>query len=186
MHRFDAGDHLLVLVVHNIACDGWSGPTRRAPLDVPTPEIQYAAVAAWEQSCADSGAWTGVLDPALVQALDAVGGSMDATPFMTMFAGAPAALHLLTGHGDLTIATLAAGRSRREAADLVGPFTNVVPAPNRCGLATAFDALLGEVRGQMLDAFAHQEVRFDALLQRMRASFSPIARPSRGWKMSGG
>jgi thioesterase domain-containing protein/acyl carrier protein len=117
------------------------------------------------------------LDPTLVTRLDAFARAHDATPFMTTLAGAFALLHLRTGRDDITASTQVAGRTRAEAAGLVGLFTNGAPIRSRVHAGTDFRALLAAARTQVLEALAHQEVRYEALLHHLRITRTMHAAP---------
>ncbi|QHE85934.1 non-ribosomal peptide synthase/polyketide synthase [Hydrogenophaga sp. BPS33] len=68
-------DHVLLLVVHHLACDGWSldillrelateygTQHRRAPTELPATALQWRDVALWEQARAQSGALSNSMD----------------------------------------------------------------------------------------------------------------------------
>ncbi|RFU84089.1 non-ribosomal peptide synthetase, partial [Streptomyces triticagri] len=88
-----------------------------------------------------------------------------ATLFMALLAGFCGVLHRFTGQGDVVVGTPVAGRTRTELEGLVGFFVNTLAL--RCGVSgeSSFREVLREVRGVALDAFAHQDVPFERIVQ---------------------
>ncbi|MER7583675.1 amino acid adenylation domain-containing protein [Kitasatospora sp. NPDC097691] len=89
------------------------------------------------------------------------------TPFMTLLAAYAVALARHTGREDIAVGTPVLGRSRPEAADVVGCFLNNLVL--RCDLAgdPTFDELLDRVRETSLAALAHQDLPFERLVEEL-------------------
>ncbi|WP_018680236.1 non-ribosomal peptide synthetase [Actinokineospora enzanensis] len=213
-------DHVLLLVMHHIATDGWSlEPLSRdlstayrariqghAPDWTPLP-ARYTDFAVWQREMLGEGPdsllgtqlayWTDVLAdlpdelplpydhprPAvsthagdqvpivigadLHQALAEIAHDTGASLFMVLQA---ALAMLLTRHGaghDIPIGAPAAGRGDEALDDLVGFFVNtLVLRANTAGNPT-FAELLARVREVDLDAFSHQDVPFDRLVEQL-------------------
>jgi amino acid adenylation domain-containing protein len=91
-----------------------------------------------------------------------------ATPFMTLLAAFKTLLHRYTGQDDIVVGTPVAGRTRAETEGLIGFFVNTLVLRTRLSGDGAFAELLGRVREVCLEAFAHQEVPFDKLIETLR------------------
>jgi thioesterase domain-containing protein/malonyl CoA-acyl carrier protein transacylase len=90
---------------------------------------------------------------------------LDASLFMATMAGIVAWLHRYTGADDLTVGTAAASRHVPGTEDLLGVFINTLVL--RCqdiGSATGAE-LMKKVRKAGVEAFAHQDLPFDKLVE---------------------
>ncbi|UFQ18545.1 MULTISPECIES: non-ribosomal peptide synthetase [Streptomyces] len=104
----------------------------------------------------------------LVDAATALGRRNEATPFMTLLTAFATLLARHTGQWDVVVGAPVAGRTRPELRPMVGFFLNslVLRCPLEAG--QSFQDALGRVRGACLDAFAHQEVPFEHLVEELR------------------
>ncbi|MGX1955919.1 amino acid adenylation domain-containing protein [Streptomyces anulatus] len=91
----------------------------------------------------------------------------NATTFMVMSAALSVLLSRLSGSSDVAFGVPTAGRSRTEFDDLVGFFVNTLVLRTRIAGDASFGELLEQVRERSLEAFAHQEAPFDALVDRL-------------------
>jgi len=100
------------------------------------------------------------------------------TLYMTLLAAFQTLLHRYSGQGDVSIGSPVAGRTHSELERLIGLFVNTLVLRARFAGDPTFQELLRQVRGASLDAFAHQELPFEQLveaLQPVRAlSHSPL------------
>ncbi|MFB4300943.1 amino acid adenylation domain-containing protein [Actinomadura sp. NTSP31] len=89
----------------------------------------------------------------------------DATPFMTLLTAFAVLLARHTGRWDVPVGTPVAGRHRPEVEGVVGFFLNSLVV--RCGLGPElpFEEALVRVRDACRDAFAHQELPFERLVE---------------------
>jgi len=104
----------------------------------------------------------------LLEQLHTLGRRESATLFMTLLAPLQALLHARSGATDLVVGTDVAGRDRREVEGLIGFFINQLPLRTRLAGDPTLRELLGRVRETALDAYAHQELPFDFLVEALR------------------
>jgi len=90
-----------------------------------------------------------------------------ATPFMVLFAAFAAWLSRLTGERDLLVAMPAAARDRPELERVFGFFVNTVVIRVDLEGTPSFRELVRRVRDAVLDAFDHQDVPFELLVERL-------------------
>ena len=114
----------------------------------------------------------------LLAALQAVGLPTQSTLFMTLCAAFNILLARYSGQSDLCIGTPIAGRHRSEIEDLIGFFVNTLVLRTRVDLTHDFNTLLQQVRQHTLDAYAHQDVPFEQLVEVLQperhASYTPL------------
>ncbi|MBR8840738.1 MAG: amino acid adenylation domain-containing protein, partial [Stigonema ocellatum SAG 48.90 = DSM 106950] len=90
------------------------------------------------------------------------------TLFMTLLAAFGILLHRYSGQDDVTIGSPIAGRNRAEVEQLIGFFINTVVFRLNFALTPSFRSLLGRVRQVALDAFAHQDLPFEKLVEELQ------------------
>jgi amino acid adenylation domain-containing protein len=105
---------------------------------------------------------------ATVQPLIARGRGAGATPFMVLLATFQTLLHRLTGEEDVVVGTPVAGRDRVELEPLIGFFVNILPLRCRLSGELRFLDLLGRVREATLQAYAHQDLPFEKLVEELQ------------------
>jgi len=129
-------------------------PLLELPLDRPRPAVQTFRGAHWAFGLSES----------LSRSLSALSRQEDVTLFMTLLAAFQTLLHLWTGQDDIVVGTPVANRNRVEVEKLIGFFVNILAL--RTGLSgdLTFRELLQRVRGVTLDAYAHQDVPLERLL----------------------
>jgi hypothetical protein len=117
------------------------------------------------------------LPDSLMAAVRRLGSAEEATPFMVLLAAFQALLHRFTGREDLCLGTVAAGRTRREVAGLIGCFLNTLPLRTSLAGDPPFRELLARVRKTALDAFAHPDVPFEWVLAELGQEAGPLPWP---------
>ncbi|HEX4963096.1 MAG TPA: amino acid adenylation domain-containing protein [Thermoanaerobaculia bacterium] len=108
------------------------------------------------------------LPPALTADLKALSRRSGATLFMTLLAGFDVLLSRLSGQEEVLVGSPIAGRNRSEVEGLIGCFLNTVVLRADLAGAPPFLDLLARVRETTLEAYAHQDLPFERLLEEMR------------------
>ncbi|HEX2204508.1 MAG TPA: condensation domain-containing protein, partial [Longimicrobium sp.] len=88
-----------------------------------------------------------------------------ATPYMVLLAAFGAVLSRWARQDDVVIGSPVGSRARPEVEGLVGVFINMVPQRVDLSGRPGFRALLRRVRERTLEAFAHQEVPFEHVVE---------------------
>ncbi|WP_282692101.1 non-ribosomal peptide synthetase [Streptomyces sp. CC208A] len=213
--RVDAHEHVLVLAMHHIVCDGWSTGQLLGELSaayeagaagtgasLPPVPVQYADYAVWERERSaaldeqlahwrerlagirptelptdrprppvrtPAGATLPVEIPAdVLDRLRELSRGQDATLFMSLVTVTKVLLARYCGEPDVAVGTVTLGRQRPELENLIGFFINTVVLRSQVDESLAFTELLGRVRDGLLDAFAHDEVPFQRLVDALR------------------
>ncbi|ADJ46535.1 non-ribosomal peptide synthetase [Amycolatopsis mediterranei S699] len=99
--------------------------------------------------------------------LERIGTRHGATTFMTLLAAWQVLLHRCTGADDLTVGTTAADRELTESEPLIGLFINMLVLRGDLSGRPAFGELLARTRDRTLEAYAHQDVPFDRLVEEL-------------------
>jgi amino acid adenylation domain-containing protein len=118
------------------------------------------------------------LSPALTQALKALGQREGRTLFVTLLSAFNVLLSRYTGQDDIVVGTPIAGRPRAEVEGLIGLFVNMLALRSDLSGKPTFRELMRRVHESTLDAYAHQDIPFerlvDALKPERHLSHTPI------------
>ena len=87
---------------------------------------------------------------------------------MTVLAGFQALLQRYSGQDLISVGTPVAGRGRAEAQHLIGSFVNTVVLRSDTSGNPSFRELLGRVRQTALEAYAHQDVPFELVVESLQ------------------
>ena len=223
--RLSECEHVLLLALHHIVCDGWSMEVLFGELElfynsgvaaeVAELPVQYADYALSQREQlqgpeleAQLAYWrerfrgelpvlelpTDRLRPAvqsyqggierrqlsreLLAALEQLGQQHGATLFMVLLAAFQVLLSRYTGQQDIVVGTPVANRQRAEIEGLIGFFVNTLALRSRVRGAQTFNGLLAEVKEMCLEAYAHQDLPFEKLVEELQPernlSFSPL------------
>ncbi|MEM1319027.1 MAG: amino acid adenylation domain-containing protein [Bacteroidota bacterium] len=225
--RLSKTEHLLVMVMHHIAADGWSTPifikelialyqagrAARATLLPPLP-IQYADYAHWQRNYLRGAVleekmayWERQLeglpplelptdfarptlqstrgqslevqlDGDLYAALQQLARARGVTLYTLLLAAFKVLLYRYTGQEDLAVGTPIANRTQPEVEGLIGFFVNTLCLRSRVEGSQPFTMMLEQLQQTVMDAYDHQEVPFekivDRLVQHRDTSRSPL------------
>ncbi|TCP59316.1 amino acid adenylation domain-containing protein [Tumebacillus sp. BK434] len=225
--RMGEQEHVLFLMVHHIAADGWSLDllirefavcyealaAGRVPQLDELP-LQYADFAVWQQAQAGQADgerlayWKQQLGGELpvlelptdrprprvqtyrgalhrfalpqeaIARLEQLGREEGATLYMTLLAAFKTLLYRYTGQTDLLVGSPIAGRSQSETAGMIGVFVNTLVMRSQVEGGQSFRSLLRAVKNTALDAYAHQETPFEALVDELlktrNTAYSPL------------
>ncbi|GAA4960292.1 non-ribosomal peptide synthase/polyketide synthase [Actinoplanes utahensis] len=210
-------DHVLLLVLHHIVTDGWSGGVladelgelydaalHGRPGRLPALPVQYADFAVWQRErlagavLDDQTAYwrTRLAGPAplelptdrprppvrtsagashefrmpaaLTARLRQLGRDHDCTLFTTLVAACQVVLSRWSGQDDITLGTVTSGREHPGLDRIVGFFVNTVVLRSPVAPRQPFTSFLRQVRSTVHDAFAHQDVPFERLVDELR------------------
>ncbi|WP_052250850.1 non-ribosomal peptide synthetase [Xanthomonas sacchari] len=153
----------------------WQAHLRGAPerLALPTDRARTTT------SCTRGGEVVRHLDRHLAQALRAFGAARGMTLFMTALSAWSALMARLSGQDDIVVGAPIANRTRTELEPLIGFFINSLPLRMRLRAGETFDSLAQQAKAVALDAYRHQDLPFERIVQAMRpergqASHAPL------------
>ncbi|MCA9157770.1 MAG: amino acid adenylation domain-containing protein, partial [Planctomycetales bacterium] len=214
LYRINDQHHVLLLVAHHIALDGWSLGVLVAelaalyeayragrPSALPEPTLQYADYVIWQQHRLDDPEvesqllyWRKRLEsvpllalptdrprPALMETggttqtfhidgqvwgrLKEVARAFEVTTFAALMAAVQVVLSRLAGQTDICVGTPTAGRPRRELEPLIGLFVNTLTIRGDLSGDPTFDQFMRQIQTRVLEAFEHQEVPFQRVVE---------------------
>jgi pristinamycin I synthase-3/4 len=107
------------------------------------------------------------VSPELTRRLRALSRREDATPFMVLLAAFALVLQRLSGTDDLVVGAPVAGRTRPEVEGLIGFFVNTMALRVDAAGDPSFRELVRRVRETTLEAYAHQDLPFDRVVEEL-------------------
>ncbi|MET8229845.1 amino acid adenylation domain-containing protein [Micromonospora sp. NPDC005298] len=114
---------------------------------------------------------------ATAEGLARLGRRHQATVFMTLLATYHLLLHRFTGQRDLVVGVPSANRTRVEVERLIGFFVNMLPMRVDVDGELTFAQLIGRVRDVALDAYAHQDLPFERIVEELAPPRHPLQNP---------
>ncbi|MBW4609142.1 MAG: amino acid adenylation domain-containing protein [Hassallia sp. WJT32-NPBG1] len=137
---------------------GGNLPVLQLPTDRPRPEVQTFQGATISFS----------LPQNLTEALKTVSRNADVTLFMTLLAAFKTLLYRYTGLEDILVGSAIANRNRHEIERLIGFFVNTLVLRTDLSGDPSFRELLLKVREITLQAYAHQDLPFEYLIEELQ------------------
>ncbi|SFJ64597.1 non-ribosomal peptide synthetase [Thermoflavimicrobium dichotomicum] len=114
----------------------------------------------------------------LAQELQALGKQEGTSLFMTLLAGFQILLSRYSGQEDIAVGSPIAGRNRKELEGVMGFFVNTLVFRTDLSGNPSFRELLARVREMALEAYAHQDVPFEKVVDELQPerslSHSPL------------
>ncbi|HYG11769.1 MAG TPA: condensation domain-containing protein, partial [Pyrinomonadaceae bacterium] len=132
-------------------------PVMQLPADHPRPATQTF-----------NGAYHSFwVSPELTKSLNALSQQTGGTLFMTLLAAFKTLLRYYTGQEDIVVGFPVANRNRSETADLIGCFANMLALRTDLSGDLSFIELIGRVREVTINAYAHQDLPFEKLVEEL-------------------
>ncbi len=146
--------------------DYWVHALRDAPpvIDLPTDRPRPAV------QTSRGGSQPFELSDAVMTRVRALSRAEGATPFMTVLAALAVVLHRYAHQDEVVIGAPIANRTRPEIAGLVGFFVNTLALRVDLSDDPTFRELLARVRTVCLGGFAHQDVPFERLVEKLQVA----------------
>jgi amino acid adenylation domain-containing protein len=108
------------------------------------------------------------LSSALSNSIKALSRSEGATLYMTLLAAFKTLLCRYTGQGDIVVGSSFTGRDRIELEVLIGFFANTLVLRTRLSNNINFKQVLSQLRETIADAFTHQHLPFEKLVEELQ------------------
>ncbi|GAA4316747.1 hypothetical protein GCM10023149_13950 [Mucilaginibacter gynuensis] len=212
--ELDANDHVLVVTMHHIASDGWSGSVmakefvalyqnevKGTAADLPELPVQYADYALWQHGYlqgetldkklnywkeklddvaplqlptdyarpaiqgTNGSTTTFKLDAQISKAVQELSREQGVTLYMTLLSVFKVLLYRYSGQEDVCVGTSIAGRSQQELDNLIGFFVNTLALRDEVKGDHSFVELLNAVKQTTLEAYEHQDVPFEKVVE---------------------
>ncbi|HYN83948.1 MAG TPA: amino acid adenylation domain-containing protein, partial [Pyrinomonadaceae bacterium] len=135
-----------------------AAPVLELPADRPRPSVP-----SWDGA---RHAWR--LSPSLAARLRELARTERVTLYMLLLAGFQTLLSRHTGQEDVSVGSPIAGRTRLETEPLIGLFINMLVMRSTPRGGQSFRSLLREVRRTALDAYRHQDLPFERLVDELQ------------------
>lgn len=133
-------------------------PVLQLPVDAsPTKEATFAG-----------GRHYFELDRDLTDRLRALGKEEGTSLFMTLLTAYKTLLYRYSGQEDIIVGTPIAGRRQKEIEDLIGFFVNTLPLRTDLSGKPTFRQLLQRVKQTALEAFDHQDLPFEKIVEEVQ------------------
>ncbi|GLV55545.1 hypothetical protein KDH_23890 [Dictyobacter sp. S3.2.2.5] len=137
------------------------------PTDYPRPAVQT------HQGAAEHF----VLSSQISEGLERLARSTGTTLFMVLLSGFTMLLHYYSGQEDIVVGTPASLRTRSEFASLIGPFLTTLLLRTDLTHDPTFLELLMRIRTICIEAYSHQEMPFEYLVEILKPARSMSYNP---------
>jgi len=145
-----------------------AAPVLELPTDRPRPAVQSF----------NGTHDTWLLDDTVADGLKRLGQQEKSTLFMTLLAAFQMLLRHYTRQQDIVVGSPIAGRQQQQTEGLIGFFVNTLALRTNLSGDPTFRELLGEVRETTLEAYAHQDLPFEKVVEELKPerslSYSPL------------
>jgi amino acid adenylation domain-containing protein len=141
----------------------WRGELARAPVLDLVPDRPRPAIPSFQ-----GGSVPIALASATTQKLQVLAQEQGATLFMGLLTVFSVLLSRYSGQDDLVVGTPVAGRTRGELEGLIGFFVNTLVLRSDLGGNPSFRELLTRTRDRAVQAYAHQELPFEKLVEELQ------------------
>jgi amino acid adenylation domain-containing protein len=154
--------------------DYWRSALAGAParLDLPTQFPRHG-----NQTGADAIVTSSRLPPQLAADVYDFSEAEGTTAFMTLLAAFQLTLARHAGATDVVVGSPSASRLRPELEPMIGCFVNLLPLRADVSGSRSFRDLLGRVRGTALDAYEHQDLSFEQIVDTVRPDRAVTGEP---------
>jgi amino acid adenylation domain-containing protein/non-ribosomal peptide synthase protein (TIGR01720 family) len=143
-------------------------PLLELPTDRPRPSVQTYRGAKHSF----------LLSKALTEALNSLSRKENVTLFMTLLAAFKTLLYRYTGQADIVVGAPIANRNRAELEELIGFFVNTLVLRTDLSDTPTFRELLARIREVTLEAYAHQDLPLEQLMEELQPqrdlSYNPL------------
>jgi amino acid adenylation domain-containing protein len=219
-------EHMVVVVMHHIASDGWSRSIFIQELvtlykafdeglnaDLPALPVQFADYAVWQRNYlkgevlekkiaywkeklqgisplqlpldyarpatqTSRGAVSSFrLESQVSEQMQALSTAQGTTLFMTLLAVFKVLLYRYSGQDDIAVGSPIAGRQQQELEGLIGFFINTLVLRTQVDGDNSFVELLQHVKATTLQAYEHQDVPFEKLVEEVVKERDPSRNP---------
>ncbi|UGQ10830.1 amino acid adenylation domain-containing protein [Yinghuangia sp. ASG 101] len=151
----------------------WDEALRGAPAETPLPADHPRPATPSHRG----GSVLHTLSPALADGVRRVAHDTGASVFMVLHAGVAALLHRHGSGADIVLGAPVSGRTDEDLDDVVGFFVNSVVLRTDVGGDPDFSELVARVRSADLAAFAHADVPFERVVDRLNPERSAARHP---------
>jgi len=112
------------------------------------------------------------LNPVLTQAIKQLSRKQGVTDFMALLAAFTVLLSRHSGQSDMVVGCPIANRTQSQTENLIGFFVNTLALRLQIDAGQSFTGLLAQVRKTALEAYSHQDIPFEALVEKINPSRS--------------
>jgi amino acid adenylation domain-containing protein len=141
--------------------DYWSGALADLPEEIPLPTDRPRPA----ELSGRGGTVVFTFDAGTHRSLAALARETRTTLFMVLQAGVATLLHRVGSGDDIPVGTPVAGRTDDLLDDLIGLFVNTLVLRTDLSGDPSFRGLLGRIRERDLEAYAHQDLPFERLVE---------------------
>ncbi|MEG4215637.1 amino acid adenylation domain-containing protein [Microcoleus sp. Pol14C6] len=163
-----AGEHLQTQINYWKKQLSGAPPLLELPTDRPRPPVQTYR----------GGKESFLIPKTLTEALKKLRRQENVTLFMMLLAAFKTLLYRYTGQADIPVGSPIANRNRAEIQGLIGFFVNTLVLRTDLSGAPTFRQLLDRIREMSLEAYAHQDLPFEKLVEELQPdrnlSYNPL------------